>query len=312
MREITMILAPLVLGYLLDLWLGDPRGLPHPIVGYGRLIAIAEARLNRGEGRLWKGGLMAVGLVVGTAYIWWALEYLAGMWLVEAAMAVACAGVFFGLANRTLIAEGQGVFAALDQSLAAGRERLSRIVGRDTSDLDEQQVRTAVAETMSENLSDGVVAPLFYFGLGGVPAMMAYKMINTMDSMVGYRNARYERFGKVAARWDDVANFLPARITALLMVIVSGSGRAARYAWRYGRAHSSPNAGYPEAALAGILRVRFGGPHHYKGQLVKKPWIGEAGRDLEAQDITRITRLNHGVCALMVGVAGLMRWKLSG
>jgi adenosylcobinamide-phosphate synthase len=146
------------------------------------------------------------------------------------------------------------VFAVLDQQgIEAGRHQLARIVGRDTAQLDAQQIRTAVLESLAENLSDGVVAPLCAYALGGVPGLMAYKMVNTLDSMVGYRNPRYELFGKFAARLDDVANFLPARLTAGLLAALGGSRRGFQFILRFGNQHKSPNAGYPEAALAGVL-----------------------------------------------------------
>ncbi len=198
-----------------------------------------------------------------------------------------------------------------NQGLEAGRKQLSRIVGRDTTQLTAQQIRIAVLETMSENLSDGVVAPLFYYALAGIPGMMTYKMINTLDSMLGYRSARYEQFGKFAARLDDVANFIPARLTALLMVLVSGSWRGFLFTIKYGHKHKSPNAGYPEAALAGILNCRFGGPNRYHGQLVSKPYIGKQDRLIQPEEIERISRINHCTCFLMVAgiiVASLLAY----
>ena len=310
-----ILLMPLAAGYGFDLWLGDPRWLPHPIVGFGRAISCGERLLNRGTPvrRLLVGGGLAIGLVVGVyAATAWLLA-LTLRWHPVAGVALATAGVFFGLANRTLITEGRAVFRALDESLAAGRRRLAWIVGRDTARLDAPQVRTAVCETMAENLSDGVVAPLFFYALGGVPAMLAYKMVNTLDSMIGHHDARYEWFGKTAARLDDVANYLPARLTAVLMVLVAGSGRGWRFIWKYGRAHASPNSGYPEAALAGILDARFGGPHTYDGELVEKPWIGENPRALAPSEIARVVRINQAVCALVVaGVLALHGTVASG
>jgi adenosylcobinamide-phosphate synthase len=155
-------------------------------------------------------------------------------------------------------------------------------------------------ETLSENLSDGVIAPLFYYAWAGVPGMMTYKMINTLDSMIGYRNPRYERFGKFAARLDDVANFIPARLTALLMVLVTASRRGAAFVIRYGHLHKSPNAGYPEAALAGILDVRFGGANVYQGITVTKPFIGDNPRQLLPEEIKKAGSINHKVCLSMV------------
>lgn len=303
-----MTTAPLLAGYGLDLLLGDPRWLPHPVVGFGRAIAWSERRLNRGNARFVKGLLVAVVLIGGTFAATFGLELVAIKIGPGAEMVLVTIGVFFGLANRTLIREGRAVFHALGENLAAGRTRLARIVGRDTQALDAPQVRTAVFETMSENLSDGVVAPLFYYALGGLPAMMAYKMVNTLDSVIGHRDARYEQFGKAAARIDDAANIIPARLTALLLALVAGSGRSLRFIARYGRAHASPNAGYPEAALAGILDVRFGGPHYYDGERVDKPWIGENLRLLEPREIDRVARLNHAVCLVTVILLIFCQW----
>ena len=192
------------------------------------------------------------------------------------------------------------------EGLEAGRKQLSRIVGRDTSQLNAQQIRIAVFETMSENLSDGVIAPLFFYAIGGVPAMMVYKMINTLDSMIGYRNDKYEQFGKFAARLDDVANFIPARITALLMVIVTVNYRGLQFVFKYGNRHKSPNSGYPESALAGILDCRFGGPNVYHGKWVDKPFIGENDRIIESGEIKKVSVINHKVCFLTVLIISLL------
>lgn len=303
-------IAPLLIGWALDLWLGDPRWLPHPIVGFGRLIAGGERSLNHGgdRRRFWTGTLLTVLLVTSVFAVCASIQG----WLTQlhpwAGVGFAAAGVFFSLAHRTLIAEGRAVFRALDENLAAGRVQLARIVGRDTAHLDAPQVRTAVFETMAENLSDGVVAPLFYYALGGAPAMLAYKMVNTLDSMIGHRDTRYEWFGKTAARLDDIANLIPARLTALLMVLVTGSARGLRFVARYGRAHASPNSGYPEAALAGILDLRFGGPLVYDGDRVEKPWIGENPRPIAAGEIELVVRVNHAVCTLCIGLIAVLRW----
>jgi adenosylcobinamide-phosphate synthase len=162
---------------------------------------------------------------------------------------------------------------------------------------------------MSENLSDGVVAPLLFYAIGGVPAMMLYKMINTLDSMIGYRREPYRLFGRFAARLDDVANFIPARITALLMVLVTGSRRGANFVLRYGHAHASPNSGYPEAALAGILGCRFGGPNVYHGVIVEKPFIGTEDRIITHKDFAFVKYINHAV-ALLTVIAIVVGWWL--
>ncbi len=154
-------------------------------------------------------------------------------------------------------------------------------------------MRTAALETLAENLSDGVIAPLFWLALLGTPGMLAYKMVNTLDSMVGYRTARYRDYGRWAARIDDVANYVPARLTALLMVIAGGRLSLLSFVWKNGRRHASPNSGYPEAALAGILDCRFGGPHYYFGELIDKPFIGTNDRPLTTADMHTATRINR-------------------
>ena len=233
--------------------------------------------------------------------------------------------VFFCLAGTTLVREVREVFYAVDRSLDEGRQQVARIVGRDTSELSAQEVRTAALETLAENLSDGVIAPLFWFAIGGVPAMMTYKMVNTLDSMIGYRTERYKDFGCWAARIDDVANYVPARLTALLMILprlvsVNTHGGSKfltphsipeqssptrslslfTFVRRYGRMHASPNSGYPEAALAGILDCRFGGPHYYFGELFAKPYIGENARELTTADMQKAVRINRTAEVLAV------------
>ena len=311
MDRFTRLAAPLALGYALDLLLADPEAWPHPVRAYGVLIAAGERRLNHGPHRLAKGALLAGGLVGGAYASFAMLEQVLRRCPTAVAVLANSAWVFYGLANTGLVREGQAVFEVLERAgLEAGRRQLARIVGRDTAQLDAQQIRTAVLESLAENLSDGVLAPLLYYALAGVPGLMAYKMVNTLDSMVGYRSPRYEQFGKFAARLDDVANLLPARLTAGLLALLGGSGRGFRFIFTYGNQHKSPNAGYPEAALAGVLNCRFGGPNYYHGQLVPKPYIGDNPRLLKHDEINRVARLNHAVCAVVVaGIAGLLWWR---
>ena len=283
-------LLPLMLAWVMDLWLGDPMQLPHPVVGFGKLIAKGERTWNKGKGRQWKGALMAIALVVGTYVVSACLLGLLPGVLHTLASALL---IFYCLAGTTLIREVREVFRAVDRSLEEGRMQVARIVGRDTSELSAQEVRTAALETLAENLSDGVIAPLFWYALLGVPGMLAYKMVNTLDSMIGYRNERYKDFGCFAARLDDVANYLPARLTALLMVLASGRISLVKFVWKYGDQHASPNSGYPEAALAGILDCRFGGPHNYFGQEVWKPFIGEHERLFTTSDMQVAVRINR-------------------
>ena len=346
---LILLLLPLFAGWVLDCLLGDPSWLPHPVVGFGKMIDFGEHRLNKGRHRRLKGAVLAVGLILAVFFATHLLRRLlhalpapiggvSGEMLLGGASGEMLLGevsgvglllfdtlvVFFCLAGTTLIREVRAVFEAVDRSLDEGRRQVARIVGRDTSELSAQEVRTAALETLAENLSDGVIAPLFWFALLGTPGMLAYKMVNTLDSMIGYRTERYRRFGTVAARIDDVANYIPARLTALLMILSSfllprSSFLAPRssllappssllaprsslftFVRHYGRNHASPNSGWPEAALAGILNCRFGGPHYYFGQLFPKPYIGDNDRPLTTDDMKLAVRVNRTAEVLMV------------
>lgn len=291
---------PLLAAWLLDRWLGDPQWMPHPVVAFGKAIAFFERQLNRGEGRFLKGMLVSCLLVAGVYGLTAWLLRQAALFSPGLLLALQVLLIFYCLAGTTLVREVRMVFLAVDRSLEEGRRQVSRIVGRDTSGLSAQEVRTAALETLAENLSDGVVAPLFWYLLLGVPGMLAYKMVNTLDSMIGYRNERYRRFGCFAARLDDVANFVPARLTAFLMVLASGRLSLLGFVARYGNQHASPNSGYPESALAGILNCRFGGPHHYFGEEVWKPYIGDNDRPLTTADMRMAIRINRRVEGWMV------------
>lgn len=301
MTTLILLLLPLLLAWILDRWLGDPAWLPHPVVGFGKLISWGEKRLNKGKGRVWKGALLAIGLVAAV----YLLATLIPRFTIAGCL-INTLLIFYCLAGTTLVREVRMVFEAVDRSLDEGRQQVARIVGRDTSELSAQEVRTAALETLAENLSDGVIAPLFWYLLLGVPGMLAYKMVNTLDSMIGYKNERYLLFGRVAARIDDVANYIPARLTAILMVLVSGRLSLFRFVWKYGRQHASPNSGYPEAALAGILNCRFGGPHNYFGEQVWKPFIGETDRPLTTKDMKQATRINQRAEAGMLLLVALL------
>ena len=308
----SSLLLPLLIGWFLDLLLGDPAWLPHPVVGFGKVIAFGEHQLNKGSYRKAKGAIMAIVLIAAT--------YAIGLIINCKLSIINFLIVFCCLAGTTLIREVRAVFIALDRSLYEGRTQVARIVGRDTSELSAQEVSTAALETLAENLSDGVIAPLFWFAVLGVPGMLAYKMVNTLDSMIGYKTDRYRDFGCWAAHIDDIANYIPARFTALLMIVASplpppregeksrvhsplfwrGWGRLLRFVRVNGRHHASPNSGYPEAALAGILDCRFGGPHYYFGELFDKPYIGENDRSLTTADMRTAIRVNRITEILMV------------
>ncbi|MBO4606961.1 MAG: cobalamin biosynthesis protein CobD [Prevotella sp.] len=300
MCEPLLLTLPLLIGWMLDLLLGDPPYLPHPIVGFGKMISMGEHRLNKGSHRKLKGGMMAVIYILLVFGVTWIVRHLLYQHIQSLGIAIDILIVFFCLAGTTLIREVRQVFVALDRSLEEGRQQVARIVGRDTSELSAQEVRTAALETLAENLSDGVIAPLFWFALLGTPGMLAYKMVNTLDSMIGYRTQRYKDFGCWAAHIDDVANYLPARLTALLMVLVTGRWRLIGFVWKNGRRHASPNSGYPEAALAGILNCRFGGPHYYFGELIDKPYIGDNDRELSTDDARKAISVNCKTEVVMV------------
>ena len=288
-----LAILPLLAGWILDLLLGDPQWLPHPVVWFGKAIAACEHKLNRGHHRNAKGAVVAICLIALVFALTWLVRY----WLLSLSsyllLLFDAVIIFYCLAGTTLIREVHEVFYALDRSLEEGRQQVARIVGRDTSELSAQEVRTAALETLAENLSDGVIAPLFWFALLGTPGMLAYKMVNTLDSMIGYKTERYKDFGCWAAHVDDVANFIPARLTALLMILASGKLNLLAFVWKNGPRHASPNSGYPEAALAGILNCRFGGPHYYFGQLFDKPYIGENERPLTTADMKKAVRVNR-------------------
>ena len=301
----------LLIGWLLDLMVGDPQRLPHPVVWFGKMIAACERKLNRGTNRKLKGALTAVGLILFVFVFTWMLRKVLDTYALYLFDAIA---IFYGLAGTTLIREVRAVFLALDRSLDEGRRQVARIVGRDTSELSAQEVRTAALETLAENLSDGVIAPLFWLAILGTPGMLAYKMVNTLDSMIGYKTDRYRAFGCWAAHIDDIANYIPARLTAFLMLAASvissppESGRVKgglntlHFIRKYGRNHASPNSGYPEAALAAILDCRFGGPHYYFGELFDKPYIGTNGRPLTTEDMRKAVRVNRTAEVLMVAI----------
>jgi adenosylcobinamide-phosphate synthase len=270
--------------YALDWCVGDPEWLPHPVRMIGWSIEAAERALHRRSSEkrveLAKGALVAVGVPVLSALCVYALlralrshatvQTAAELWL-----ASTC------LSTRNLLDEASEVIRALEkEDLCRARLRLARIVGRDTDELSEEEVCRALVETLAESLSDGVVGPLFYLAIGGVPLAMAYKAVNTLDSMIGHKDDNYLYFGRVAARLDDAANYLPSRISALLLcvsaeLIPQADGVRAAQVWlRDGGKHASPNAGQVEAAMAGLLGVRLGGTNRYAGEEIKSAHLG--------------------------------------
>ncbi|MDU1903179.1 MAG: adenosylcobinamide-phosphate synthase CbiB [Dysgonomonas sp.] len=300
MGETFLLTVPLLLGWIADRLFGDPPGLPHPVVFFGKIISKGEKALNKGKDKLIKGGLFSLFLIVGCFVLFYFFDK--GILLISSTLYIIFNAilVFFCLAGKTLMDEVKNVFIAVQKSEDEGRKQVARIVGRDTSKLSPQQIRTAALETLAENLSDGVIAPLFWYLILGIPGMITYKMINTLDSMIGYKNYRYKDFGCWAAYIDDIANYIPARLTALLMVLVSGKLSLFSFVKKYGHNHASPNSGFPEAALAGILNCRFGGPNSYFGQLIDKPYIGDTDKIITFADMEIALEINLKTEILMI------------
>ncbi len=300
--------------FALDLLLGDPPGLPHPVRWMGRAIQWAEPRFRHlAFPTVVCGGLFTVALVGATWLLAEALLRLALAVHPALALGLQVVMIYYCLSARCLAQAASGVLDRLQrEGLTAAREGLAMIVGRDVATLDADGVRRALVETVAENFVDGVASPLFYAALGGAPLALAYKMVNTLDSMVGYKNERYEQFGKFSARLDDVANILPARLAvpviALAARLLGGPARRSlRTALREGRRHTSPNAGFPEAAFAGALGVRLNGPNVYGGRLVEKPWLGRDFPDPGPEQVRRAVQLMEISALLWAGFCLLLQ-----
>jgi adenosylcobinamide-phosphate synthase len=300
---------------LLDWLLGDPRWFPHPVVGIGRLIAFLEPRLRRLVASERVGGVLLLVLTVAsTVLVAWLL--LAGAYALrrEVGVAVAIVLSWSCLAARSLHAESGLVARALgDGDLPRARKMLGRIVGRDTDRLEEADIWRGGVETVAENSSDGVIAPLLCLMLGGPVLGLAYKAVNTLDSMVGYKNERYLHFGWASARFDDLANWIPARLTGFLMILAAplvglSPWGAREIMVRDGGNHASPNSGIPEAAAAGALGVRLGGTNSYFGVPMAKPTIGDPLRPLDRGAWSGAVRLMYGAEVLLL--AGWLLWCL--
>ena len=290
----------LVLAMLLDAWLGEPRWLwsraPHPAVLMGRLIGWADARFNRGAARRLKGVAVMVVLGLGALGLGAALAALGPV--VEVIVAAIL------IAQRSLVEHVLAVAHGLRQGLAEGRAAVAMIVSRDTGQMDESAVARAAIESAAENMSDGVVAPLFWFAVAGLPGLLLYKITNTADSMIGYRTPRHEAFGWAAARFDDLLNLLPARGTALLMALTQGVWRDWRGIVADAGLHRSPNAGWPEAAMARALGIALSGPRAYDGRMQDFPFVHASGRKpLMAQDIEAAVRVLWAVWVAVLCLA---------
>lgn len=309
------ICAAIVMGFLLDLWLADPAWMPHPVVIMGKCITGLEKFLRARfpatpEGERAAGRVLAVVLPVGTLLLTAAVCLVANRLHPLLGLAVQTIWCWQALAVKGLAVESRRVYGCLAaEDLPGARKAVARIVGRDTQNLTEEGVTKAAIETVAENFSDGVIAPLVYMLIGGAPLALCYKAINTMDSMVGYKNQRYLHFGRAAARLDDAANFLPSRLAALFWILAAAlTGQDGKNAWRIWRRdrrnHASPNSAQTESACAGALGVQLAGPAYYFGEYYDKPTIGDARRAVEPQDILRANRMLFAgaFAALLVGL----------
>lgn len=296
--------APLLLAAMvLDAIVGEPRWLwsriPHPIVVMGRLIGWCDTRFNRGSQRL-NGVLVMIVLGVGAIALGWVIANLPLGWLWQILIAAVL------LAQRSLVQHVTAVADGLRLSLDDGKREVAMIVGRDTRDLDQAAVSRAAIESAAENMSDGVIAPAFWFLVAGLPGLLLYKITNTADSMIGHRTPRHEAFGWAAARFDDVLNYVPARLTALLIAATHGIS-VLKIAYRDGPKHRSVNAGWPEAAMARALGLSLSGPRAYSGEMTDDPALNAEGtRDATPGDITASTRVLWRVWSTLLAATALI------
>ena len=313
-----MVTQAVLLGFGLDLLLGDPAWMPHPVVWMGRAISALEKPLRRAfgpseAGLLHAGRVLAAVLPLGTLLLTGLVCRAAQALHPALGLLVQTVWCWQALAAKGLYTESTAVQRQLEkQDLPAARRAVSRIVGRDTAALTPEGVAKAAVETVAENFSDGVIAPLLYMLLGGAPLALCYKSINTMDSMVGYKNEKYLYFGRAAAHLDDIANWLPSRLAALLWILCAGlCGQSMRGAWRIWRrdrrCHASPNSAQTESACAGALGVQLAGPAWYFGEYYHKKTIGDAHRPVEPQDIARTNRVMLAGSVLAAALGLLVR-----
>ncbi len=293
----------LALALLLDATMGEPRWLwsrlPHPAVLMGRAVGLLDRKLNSKGNRLGKGTLALALLMLGAALLGWGLGSL-GAWVQIPVAAIL-------LAQRSLVQHVMAVADGLRMSLGEGRHAVAMIVSRDTAAMDASAVARSAIESAAENLSDGVIAPAFWFLVAGLPGLMVYKVVNTADSMIGYRTPRYEQFGKPAARMDDVLNWIPARLTCLLIALSGGVIGAWRGIVTDARQHRSPNAGWPEAAMARAIGVALAGPRAYDGRMQDFAWVGGAGaRTIGPKEIDAAVRHLWLAWGISLGLAFML------
>ena len=314
-----MVPLSILSAYIMDLAFGDPRWLLHPVRIMGGLIIFLEGGLRRGRSKFIlriKGGFLVIIVAGGCAFVTWIiLNFLRKASPVLETIAWILLG-YTCLATRDLFVHVKDILKEIrNNDIEGARRKLSLIVGRDTKDLPEEKIIAATIESIAENTNDGIVAPLFYLILGGPVLAIAYKAINTLDSMVGYKNEKYLYFGWFSAKLDDIANFLPARITGILLSISSfmagkGFRNAFRIMLRDGRKHPSPNSGISESAMAGALGIRLGGPYAYQGEISHKPYLGEEKMPIKPLLINEALKISFITSLLMVSAGVILRWVI--
>ncbi|HIS62087.1 MAG TPA: cobalamin biosynthesis protein CobD [Candidatus Scybalomonas excrementigallinarum] len=307
----------IIAGFFLDCMLGDPHSIKHPVQRIGSYITFTEKwcrKMAKGDKKkeVIAGGILCGTTVFVSYFVIWAILYIAGIFHPLLRHGIEVWFIYRILASKSLVTETLKVYQKLkEEDLIGARKELSYLVGRDTEELSKEEVIKATIETIAENTSDGVIAPLFFIAIGGAPLGMAYKAVNTLDSMVGYRNEKYEYLGKVSAKCDDICNLIPARISAFLILAVcallgyDGKKGVEVYA-RDRYKHLSPNSAQTESVVAGALNIQLGGTHNYFGKPVEKPTIGDNTRSAKIEDIKRTQYLMYGSTVLMIICIGLV------
>jgi len=294
--------------YLIDLAIGDPRFLPHPVIFIGRLISYLEKLIRKMIKNERVGGIiLVIGVLLITGILTHGLIILAYKIYMPLGVILESLLIYQIMATKSLREESMKVARALDDSLEDGRRAVSYIVGRDTKELDEKGVIKATVETVAENTTDGIVAPIIFCSIGGAGFGMIYKAVNTMDSMVGYKNEKYIKFGTAAAKLDDIVNYIPARITAIIMIIASGllkmdMKNAIKVFKRDRYNHKSPNSAQTESVCAGALDLQLAGNSCYFGEVYEKPTIGDEIRKIEIEDIKRVNRLMYATSLIAIAI----------
>ena len=313
------IVIAMIVGMALDFCFGDPLWMPHPVQAIGKGISLFEKKIRplfpaSDKGQVVAGGCMVVVVLAFSFGVPYGILWLAGLVHPLLRLGVACFMCYQILATRCLKDASMQVYHVLKTGdLQEARTAVGMIVGRDTKELTREEIQEAVVETVAENTSDGVVAPLLFFAIGGAPLAFLYKGINTMDSMVGYKNDKYLYFGRAAAKLDDLANYIPARITALVMVVAAGiSGLNAKQGWkiykRDRKNHISPNSAQPESVCAGALGIQLGGDTVYGGKVVHKATMGDPVKKIDPEDIPKVNRILYVTAIVTLVISVAVRW----